>query len=182
MVCLHACRYIDYMRLVLGSKARELYQSLDSVLEPPKPGTAAGQQVSLWALHCSQPGTCRWCWAGLIIVCGAKCTVLESLWQTLACPDRCKLCAATLRVCSQPAVSGGSDAARYMRAMPQHLCMVTMRPGLGHCGPKMRGQMGHNLKKPTAGAKGGSLPPCAHSYCVAFLMLHSLCFPAGHVH
>lgn len=39
-------RYIDYMRLVLGSKARELYQSLDSVLEPPKPGTAAGQQAT----------------------------------------------------------------------------------------------------------------------------------------
>eukprot|EP00878_Enallax_costatus_P016453 GHUV01017258.1.p1 GENE.GHUV01017258.1~~GHUV01017258.1.p1 ORF type:complete len:570 (+),score=170.72 GHUV01017258.1:179-1888(+) len=41
-------RYIDYMRLVLGGKARELYQSLDTVLDskpPPaaanKPGTAA---------------------------------------------------------------------------------------------------------------------------------------------
>jgi hypothetical protein len=44
------CRYIDYMRLVLGSKARELYQSLDAVLEPPKPGKAAGQQVGSPAL------------------------------------------------------------------------------------------------------------------------------------
>jgi hypothetical protein len=34
------------MRLVLGSKARELYQSLDVVLEPQKPGKAAAQQVS----------------------------------------------------------------------------------------------------------------------------------------
>jgi hypothetical protein len=33
------------MRLVLGSKARELYQALDAVLEPPKPGKAAAQQV-----------------------------------------------------------------------------------------------------------------------------------------
>jgi hypothetical protein len=45
-----SCRYIDYMRLVLGSKARELYQSLDAVLEPPKPGQAAGQQVGTPAL------------------------------------------------------------------------------------------------------------------------------------
>lgn len=43
--CLPVHRYIDYMRLVLGSKARELYQSLDAVLEPPKPGKAAPQQV-----------------------------------------------------------------------------------------------------------------------------------------
>jgi hypothetical protein len=43
--CFVLRRYIDYMRLVLGSKAHELYQSLDAVLEPPKPGKAAGQQV-----------------------------------------------------------------------------------------------------------------------------------------
>lgn len=47
-------RYIDYMRLVLGSKARELYQSLDAVLEPPKPGKPAAQQVGnlCWRLGC----------------------------------------------------------------------------------------------------------------------------------
>ncbi len=38
------------MRLVLGSKARDLYQSLDAVLEPPKPGKAAGQQVGMHAV------------------------------------------------------------------------------------------------------------------------------------
>lgn len=61
MTCVHVaaarvcgCRYIDYMRLVLGSKARELYQSLDVVLEPQKPGKAAAQQVS-------QSRVCVWC-------------------------------------------------------------------------------------------------------------------------
>ncbi|WIA35384.1 hypothetical protein OEZ86_003832 [Tetradesmus obliquus] len=34
-------RYIDYMRLVLGAKARELYQSLDSVLDAKAPAAAA---------------------------------------------------------------------------------------------------------------------------------------------
>lgn len=76
------------MRLVLGSKARELYQSLDSVLEPPKPGTAAGQQVSIWVLHRSSLGLVAGL-AGLIIVCDAKCTVLQSSWEGLSeCPDR----------------------------------------------------------------------------------------------
>lgn len=35
------CRYIDYMRLVLGAKARELYQSLDTVLDPKASAAAA---------------------------------------------------------------------------------------------------------------------------------------------
>eukprot|EP00879_Flechtneria_rotunda_P019660 GHRR01020657.1.p1 GENE.GHRR01020657.1~~GHRR01020657.1.p1 ORF type:complete len:653 (+),score=242.69 GHRR01020657.1:85-2043(+) len=35
------CRYIDYMRLVLGSKARELYQSLDTVLDSKATAAAA---------------------------------------------------------------------------------------------------------------------------------------------
>lgn len=33
------------MRLVLGSKARDLYQSLDAILEAPAGGKAAAQQV-----------------------------------------------------------------------------------------------------------------------------------------